>query len=439
MFVRAPTSRLYFHANIAITNTSVPGSKQQHPFFKRRKFTQCMVRIFLFLACSLFSIFANAQSRPFKNLAGKWGLKNAAGQVIMQPRYDSITYFSEGYAAVKLNNQWGFINQYGVETVRPAYFSVQPFSEGLAVVFNGRMGYINTAGSVVIPLRYTVALSFSNGKARVYDANGWNYIDKTGKVVSTASPQRTDVAQSSAAPGGKFKLLYALERRGSQLSVTPAITAIRSNGILEQIVASANELFRLPYDIPVAFRKIGAKNAFYSPSQKRIDFGLELVEDLYTTLSQDYTGQELIDATTDAVVFILFHEMGHALIHTFDIPLSGDGEEAADNFAIYLFTNSNNHRLDLIALEGAQVFLRFSEKEKVVSATALADEHLLSKQRAFRILCKVYGKDPQRYGYLVTKNILPIDERRQAGCINEYNTMVRSWTRLLSPWTKKKQ
>jgi hypothetical protein len=399
-----------------------------------------MVRIILFLTCSLFSIVTNAQPRPFKNLAGKWGLKNAAGLIIMHPRYDSITYFKEGYAAVMLNNQWGFINQYGVETVRPAYFSVQPFSEGLAVVFNGRMGYINTAGTVVIPLRYNVAFSFSNGKARVFDANGWNYIDKTGKYITgNAAPQRTDVAQTTAAPTGKFKLLYALERRGSQVSVHPAVTAIRSNGILEQIVASANELFRLPYDIPVAFRKIGAKNAFYSPSQKRIDFGLELVEDLYITLSRNYSGQELIDATTDAVVFILFHEMGHALIHAFDIPLSGDGEEAADNFAIYLFTNSSNNRLDLIALEGAQAFLHFSEREKVISATALADEHLLSKQRAYRILCKVYGKDPQRYGYLVTKNILPIDERRQAGCVQEYNNMVRSWTRLLSPWTKKKQ
>jgi len=177
-------------------------------------------------------------------------------------------------------------------------------------------------------------------------------------------------------------------------------------------------------------------NAYYDPQERTIKFGLEFIEAMYASLSKQYSGQALIDATTDAVVFILFHEMGHALIDAFNIPLSGDEEEAADNFAIYLFTNNYGSGLDVIALNGAQIFLNFSQKEKILNATILADEHLLSSQRAFRIMCKVYGKDRNRYNYLIKQRILPIDERRQLGCVNEYRTMVNSWTRLLEPWVK---
>lgn len=393
------------------------------------------MRSILFLLVLLNFNLALAQNRPAKFLGGKWGLRNASGQTVLSPRYDSIAPFSEGFAAVKLNNLWGFINQQGIETVKPQFFSVLPFSEGLSAVFNGKSGYINYNGIFVIPMQYNAALSFSNGYARVYSNGKWINIDKSGRSIGDAPVLRNTASEQNRS-GGEFKLLYSIERSGSGMVINPAITAIRSNGLLEKIVASANGLFLLPYDIPVVFQKIGMVNAYYDPQERTIKFGLEFIEAMYASLSKQYSGQALIDATTDAVVFILFHEMGHALIDAFNIPLSGDEEEAADNFAIYLFTNNYGSGLDVIALNGAQIFLNFSQKEKILNATILADEHLLSSQRAFRIMCKVYGKDRNRYNYLIKQGILPIDERRQLGCVNEYRTMVNSWTRLLEPWVK---
>lgn len=71
------------------------------------------------------------------------------------------------------------------------------FSEGLvtAELENGKMGYIDNQGKVVIPAKYRFASEFSQGLAWVVEDNGEDpkigYVDKTGKWV--ISPQFTVV------------------------------------------------------------------------------------------------------------------------------------------------------------------------------------------------------------------------------------------------------
>lgn len=49
---------------------------------------------------------------------------------------------------------------------------------------DGRWGYRDSSGKVVIPPRYQVAQAFSpEGLAAVVDGDGWAYIDKTGRTV----------------------------------------------------------------------------------------------------------------------------------------------------------------------------------------------------------------------------------------------------------------
>lgn len=64
--------------------------------------------------------------------------------------YDDASSFSEGLAAVKVNGKWGFINPFG-EVVIPAQFdSVMRFDNGLAQVTAGTSrGYINKTGKYV--------------------------------------------------------------------------------------------------------------------------------------------------------------------------------------------------------------------------------------------------------------------------------------------------
>ena len=95
--------------------------------------------------------------------------------------------FYEGLARVEdANGKWGFIDKTG-KVVIPCQWNVAlSFSEGLAGVkdANGRYGFIDKTGKVVIPCQWKWADSFHEGLVLVQDDNGkWHKIDKTGKVV----------------------------------------------------------------------------------------------------------------------------------------------------------------------------------------------------------------------------------------------------------------
>ena len=67
-----------------------------------------------------------------------------------------------------------------IEAVKQ-YNELNSFSEGLAPVKkNGKWGFINTKGDLVIPCEYDFAYSFSNGVALVELNNKYGYIDKYG-------------------------------------------------------------------------------------------------------------------------------------------------------------------------------------------------------------------------------------------------------------------
>jgi hypothetical protein len=60
------------------------------------------------------------------------------------------------------------------------------FCDGLATVkdTNGKWGYIDKTGKLVIPCQWNDSGNFKNGIGRVKDSDGfWHKIDKTGKII----------------------------------------------------------------------------------------------------------------------------------------------------------------------------------------------------------------------------------------------------------------
>ena len=123
--------------------------------------------------------------------AMKYGYIDKTGAWVVQPQFWSADPFSEGLArvAVKVEDgvKIGFIDKTGAWAVEPRFDDAHSFSEGLAIVWeNDQCGYIDKAGTVVIPIDYQIAgFDFSGGAARVgggFDGSP-SYIDKTGRVI----------------------------------------------------------------------------------------------------------------------------------------------------------------------------------------------------------------------------------------------------------------
>lgn len=133
--------------------------------------------------------------RPFKDgLAAyydyskhKWGYINQEGKVMIPPAMDEAKDFSEGKAAVKIDEKWGFINTKGIVVIG-FIFSKEPesFTCKRAVVYKNQNGnsacYIDTLGKVCTPVFYQ-ALPYIEGRAFVNDGHQTTLIIDTGNKI----------------------------------------------------------------------------------------------------------------------------------------------------------------------------------------------------------------------------------------------------------------
>jgi hypothetical protein len=81
-------------------------------------------------------------------------------------RYESAFDFSEGLAAVMVDDVWGYVDTSGSFVIEPQYDWASPFSESLAYVRkDDKYGYINHHGDIVIDFKFDFASSFSEEMA----------------------------------------------------------------------------------------------------------------------------------------------------------------------------------------------------------------------------------------------------------------------------------
>jgi hypothetical protein len=102
---------------------------------------------------------------------------------------------AEGMAGIQIDGKWGFIDKTGEIIIKPQFDDARQFSEGLAcvnfgatrnkegILVGGKWGYIDKSGSIIIELQYEDVYSFSEGLAAVMINGKWGYIDKKGKIV----------------------------------------------------------------------------------------------------------------------------------------------------------------------------------------------------------------------------------------------------------------
>ncbi len=150
--------------------------------------------------------FARANNRLIfiLNVFPAWVMaQDNAIQVVVEPtmEYFIVEGFSEGLAAVEDDGKCGFIDETG-SLVIPLIYDADRFSyfsEGLALVYKGghyipasqrireggKCGFIDKTGKVVVPLEYDYATPFSEGVA-IVEKDAKQYIIDTGGNIVTA-------------------------------------------------------------------------------------------------------------------------------------------------------------------------------------------------------------------------------------------------------------
>lgn len=115
---------------------------------------------------------------------------------------------------------------------------------------------------------------------------------------------------------------------------------------LETFAAIIEEKVRWKPPLALVAQECGTKNAFYARGDRIIVLCYELVQAQFQTVTtklKDASGEIKLAAAMGSVAFVMFHELGHALLHMSSAAFLGREEDVADQFATYMIPGIETH------------------------------------------------------------------------------------------------
>lgn len=130
----------------------------------------------------------DSENQP--KMAIKYGFLDSLGNEVIPAIYDMAMPFQENFAVVKENNfsqnTYYLINQQGIMIHKKAYELMDyAVSEGLIWLRkNGKYGFMDTLGQIVIPLEYEYAQTFQQGMALVKKDGKYGFISTDNQAIT---------------------------------------------------------------------------------------------------------------------------------------------------------------------------------------------------------------------------------------------------------------
>lgn len=223
---------------------------------------------------------------------GKWGYVDTSGALRVPQIYDYARPFSEGYASVMAGEKWGVIDKSGKMVIEPRFENIFSFHHGLALVRGEKSGFINTKGELVIS----------------FQASGYSeYGEFTGELAPVVKDGRIGYMNTS----GKM-IIPPLYEMGQQFY--EGLASVKRNGSYGYIDLSGNEAVKPQFEYAFPFRgghalvKTDGKYRFINRQGQWAD---ETVYDGYDSIMDGGVTAVLYSAFSD-------YSQGMAVLHAGD-------------------------------------------------------------------------------------------------------------------------
>ena len=173
----------------------------------------------------------------------------------------------------------------------------------------------------------------------------------------------------------------------------------------------------------------------YDPAIEQIHLPLSFLADIERRFEAAgeswHENNDISVIVMDVVMHTLFHEVGHALIAQYELPVVGREEDGVDGLANVLLLDYIEDG-DQIASSAADMFALEDLDYDSYSEENFWAEHSLDIQRYYSTYCHIYGSDPERHDALIDDDLL--SEERAEQCEYEYQALSDSWHTLLEPY-----
>ena len=163
------------------------------------------------------SSFYNGYAKIYKR--GEEGLINYKGEVIIKPKFDFAGLVEEDMVDIMNREKIGYINVKTLEKIKPQFEDGNEFSEELAAVMNKqeKWGFINKTGKLVIPYKYDdVDWYFENDRIQVELNSKQFYINKKDEYLGEV--EDSDFVRKELSLDDKRRRLYLMNPGFDSLS-----------------------------------------------------------------------------------------------------------------------------------------------------------------------------------------------------------------------------
>jgi hypothetical protein len=142
--------------------------------------------------------------------------------------------------------------------------------------------------------------------------------------------------------------------------------------------------------------------------------------------------RDRVEFVVGNTLFVVLHEMGHVLISEMKLPVLGHEEDAADIYAALRMLRVGSSFSQRVLEEAAMGWFLSDRRDQEAGAKPLFyDEHSLSQQRAFYVVCLMVGSDPAKFKNLADGVKMPAE--RQETCTHDHAEARWSWDTVLLP------
>lgn len=211
-------------------------------------------------------------------------------------------------------------------------------------------------------------------------------------------------------------------------------TAWQDSKLLESMRGTVLRRFNVENVLSLSLRNCGQSNAVYRSDVKEIIMCWELLGTVIDSSTRRFSSNRdsMINAVTSTFVFILYHELGHALVDLKRAATFGREEDNADQIATLLLLEDNlrrNHAESNVTMLGVFDFWQ-ANNNQYLSKHELTGQHSPGLQRAFNVICWAIGSDPNsRYKYLAQMTRFPL--QRIDSCVKEYQRATTALNELI--------
>jgi hypothetical protein len=136
----------------------------------------------------------------------------------------------------------------------------------------------------------------------------------------------------------------------------------------------------------------------------------------------------------DVTLHVVLHEMGHALVREFDIPVLANEETMADAFATYyLTTHMPDRAVDVITARVTSLMIEAGESADRERSNGVdwTSEHDHDARRAYQIAALAVAEDHEKYASVAA--IVGMSEGDVRNAVDYGGELRRSWRRVLQP------